>query len=104
MGQTEIQIVVGIVLSFMIQWAKKTPWFPLITERTDKVLKVAFSAVVAAGAALAISFNLDPTLGQLVITGLTWSNVGAGLLAFLKSFLAQQFGYRLLIQPKEAVK
>lgn len=102
MDQSQIQIVVGIIASFAIQWLKRSPWFPLLTERTDKILKVAFAAVVATGSALAISFSFDATLGQLVVTGLTWANVGHGAMAFLTSFLSQQFGYRLLIAPKEA--
>ena len=87
-------------MSFVMQFLKKASWFPLLTERMDTILKVAFSALVAAGSALAISFSFDATLGQLIVTGLTWANVGHGLMVFLTSFLSQQFGYRLLIAPK----
>ena len=100
MGQAEIQVIVGIVMSFVIQMLKKASWWPFLTERTDTILKIAFAALVAAGSALAISFTFDATLGQLTVTGLTWTNVGHGALAFLTSFLSQQFGYRVLVSPK----
>jgi len=99
MGQTELQVLIGLVASFVIQWLKKASWFPVLTEQSDKILKVVFSALVAAGSAIAVSFSFDPTLGQLTVTGLTWANVVGGLQAFLIALLAQQFGYRALIKP-----
>lgn len=100
MTQSETQIIVGFVAPFLLQFLKKASWFPVLTDRTDKVIKVAWSAVVAAGSALMISFSFDPTLGQLVVTGLTWSNLTNGLMAFLLSMISQQTSYRLLIDPK----
>ena len=37
MGQSEIQILVSIVLSYVLQFLKKASWFPMLTERTDKI-------------------------------------------------------------------
>lgn len=84
----QTQFIVGVLMAYVIEFLKKLPWFPLITERATKAAKVLFAAVVAAGSALAISFAYDPGQGQLVVSGLTWSNVGAGLWAFLVSMLS----------------
>ena len=101
MSQSETQIIVGFIAPFLLQFLKKASWFPLLTDRVDRIVKVGWSAVVAAGSALMISFSFDPTLGQLVVTGLTWSNLTNGVMAFLLSMIAQQSSYRLLIKPKE---
>jgi hypothetical protein len=100
-GQTELQVIIGFIMPFVLQMLKRASWFPLLTERTDKIIKIAWSAVVAAGSALAISFAFDPTLGQLTVTGLTWGNLGNGLLAFAVSMISQQVSYRTLLKPKE---
>jgi hypothetical protein len=96
-GQTLTQIVVGIVFSYGLQWLKKASWFPLLTERSGRYLKVALSAVVAAGSALAISVAWDPA-GVLTISGLTVGNLWAGLQAFLVSFLVQHISYEKLVR------
>ncbi len=101
MDQVQLQVVIGVVMSYVIQFLKKTPWCPIITERTDKIVQVAFSALVAAGSALAVSFSYDSTLGQLTVTGLTWANMGHGLLNFLVSLISQQGAYRLFFKPKQ---
>ena len=100
MSQAEVQIVVGFLAPFLLQFVKKSSWFPLLTDRTDKIIKMVWSALVAAGSALAITFVFDPTLGQLTVTGLTWSNIGHGMLTFLVSMISQQVSYRMLINPK----
>jgi len=101
MDQTTVQVIVGFAASFVLEWLKKAPWFPMLTARADKIIKVGWSALIAAGSALAISFSFDSTLGQLTVTGLTWANFGHGLLAFLVSMLSQQASYRLMLKPKE---
>jgi hypothetical protein len=99
MSQAEIQIIIGFVAPYLLEWLKKASFFPWLTERSDKAVKVVWSALVAAGSALAVSFSFDPTLGQLTVSGLSWANVGNGLMAFLLSLMAQQVSYRITLSP-----
>ena len=101
MPQLQSQWIVAMVMSFALQAIKRAAWFPLLTERTDKIIKVAWSALVAAGSAFAITFAYDPTLGQIIITGVTWAHMWNGLVAFLTSLLVQHGTYRVLIEPRE---
>jgi hypothetical protein len=100
MEPTLIQVVLGIVASYVMQALKKTSLFPLVTEGSGKLIKVLFSGLIAAGTALGVQFIWDPTLGQLTLTGLTWSHVGNALLAFLVSFLSQHIAYEGLIHKR----
>jgi len=93
------QVLIGVAMSYVLQWLKVQKWFPLFTEGMSKYGKVIISGVVAAGSALGIHFGYDPTLGSLTITGLTLAHVWAGILAFGYSFVAQHASYELLIHP-----
>ena len=101
MGQIEVQVIIGFIAPFILQLLKKASWFPFLTERADRYIKVGGSAVVAAGSALAITFAFDATLGQLIVTGLTWGNLWNGMLTFAVSMISQQVSYRTLLKPKE---
>jgi hypothetical protein len=98
MNKLQTQIVVAMAMSYLLQWLKKAKWFPLLTERSDKIIKVVWSALVAAGGAVAVTFAFDPTLGQLTVTGLDWTHMWNGLVAFLTSMLSQQAAYKVMIQ------
>ena len=97
--QVQFQIIIGVLASYGLELLKKMPWFPALTEQSTKIVKQFFSIAVAACSALAITYSFDPTLGRLVIDGLTWSNVGHGLLTFVWSLFAQHSTYALLIKP-----
>lgn len=101
MDQVQVQVVVGIVASYVMEFLKRQPWFPVLSEHSTDAVKKAFGVLVAAGSALAITFSFDPTLGRLTVDGLTWSNMGHGLLTFFTSLIAQHSAFRLLIR-KEA--
>ena len=103
MDQTTMQIVLGYVMSFVIEWLKKAAWFPVLTENSLRGIKIGFAWVVAAGSALAVTFSFDSTLGRLTIDGLSWANVKGGLSAFIVSLIAQKFAYKLAVQPKVIV-
>lgn len=99
MDQTQVQIIVAMCASYVLEFFKKQPWFPVLSENSTRFVKQFFSVLVAAGSALAITFTFDPTLGRLTIDGLTWANVFHGLGAFLMSLLTQHTTHTLLIKP-----
>lgn len=99
MDQLFYQFIVGTVAPFVINWLKRMTWFPVISATSLKWVKVIFAAIVAAGSALAVTFAFDPTLGQLTVSGLTWSNVGHGLAAFIFSLFVQHTTYELVVKP-----
>lgn len=98
MDQSVVQVIVAYVASFVLEWLKKVPWFPVISEQSTKIWKVIVSAVIAACSALAITYAWEPATGTLTLTGLTLSNIGNGLLAFLLSFIAQHIAYEKVIR------
>jgi len=103
MEQVQVQVVIGVVMSYLLEFLKKVSWFPVLTEQSTKFIKQVFSVLVAAGAALAISFSFDPTLGRLTIDGLTWTNMGHGLITFLLSLIVQHGTHTVLIKPTKEV-
>lgn len=88
-----VQVVFAALMSFVLQGLKNWKWFPFLNEWSAKWWKVAVSAIVAGASAAGISFQFDPVIGQLVITGLTWAAVGHALLAFAVSFATQHVSY-----------
>jgi hypothetical protein len=98
MEQIKWQMMLGMVVPWVLQLLKKLPWFPLLTEHSERWVKIAWSAIIAAGSAFALSFAYDPTLGRMTIDGLTWANMGNGLLAFLTSMFAQEGSYSLFVK------
>jgi hypothetical protein len=101
MNKLQTQIVVAMAMSYVLQWLKRSKYFPLLTERSDRIIKVVWSALVAAGGAVAVTFAFDPTLGQLTVTGLDWTHMWHGFVAFLTSMLSQEAAYRTMIKKAD---
>jgi hypothetical protein len=93
-----VQVVFAALMSFVLQAFKNAKWFPFLNSWSAKWWKVAVSAIVAAASAAGISASFDPTLGQLIVTGLTWSGVGHALLAFAVSFITQHMAYEHVVR------
>ena len=98
-GELSAHLTTGAVIVYGIEWLKKSPWFSRITPET-KVLNRIVSAVLAAIASVGISWQYDAHLGQLVITGLTWSTVAVSAWEFLKQFVMQQLVFDGVIAKK----
>lgn len=93
MEQYGLQAFVGVLAAFILQWLKRQSWFPFLNTWSAKWWKVTVSALVAAASAVGITYSYDPTIGRLVVDGLTWASVWNGLLAFGVSFLSQHLAY-----------
>src|SRR3990167_3838847 len=92
------QVFVGAFMAYVLQWLKKSSWFPILTEKASRYVKVAFSFLVALGTAFAVDVNYDAVAGVLTLPGLTWLNMWNGLLAFGLSFLTQHATYETVIR------
>jgi hypothetical protein len=99
MDTMQVQVVLGAVFAYILQWLKGASWFPLLTESSTTFIKVLWSAILAAFTALGLSYSYDPTLGVLAIGGLTWSHVGQSLVQFLFALIVQHGSYELLVKP-----
>lgn len=93
MEQYGLQAFVGVLAAFVLQWLKRQSWFPFLNTWSAKWWKITVSAIVAAASALGITYSYDPTIGRLVVDGLTWASIWHGLLAFGVSFLSQHLAY-----------
>lgn len=93
MEQYGLQAFVGVLAAFALQWLKRQRWFPFLNAWSAKWWKITVSAIVAAASALGITYSYDPTIGRLVVDGLTWASIWNGLLAFGVSFLSQHLAY-----------
>ena len=95
MDPVVIQVVIGYVMTFVIEFFKKAAWFPWLTDQSDRMVKIATGWIVAAASACAVTFSYDAA-GNLFVTGLTWANVKGGLTAFIVSLAAQKVFYRTI--------
>ena len=92
-------LTTGAVIVYFIEWMKKAQWIRVITPETKTLNRVA-SVILAGIASMGINWTYDPTIGQLVITGLTWSAVGMTLWEFLKQFIVQQLLFDGIVEKK----
>ena len=82
----------GVVV-FIINWLKKSPYFPWITAQNTRILRAL--AVVGAGAAgLGIHYVWNPSDHSLVITGLSLAGILTAAGIWLKSFVTQEIIYQ----------
>jgi hypothetical protein len=98
MDPVAIQVALGYVMSFAIETLKQAAWFPWLTEQSARIVKMVVAWVVAAASACAVTFTYDPTLGNLLVTGLSWANVKGGLTTFVVSLAAQTFSYKIAVK------
>jgi hypothetical protein len=92
------QVVIGAFMAYVLQWLKKWPPFPVLTEKANRWVKVIFSGVVAAGTVFALEVDYTAVGGILTVAGLTWDNMWNGLLSFGLSFLTQHVTYETVIR------
>jgi len=77
----------------VINWLKKSPYFPWITQEKTKVLR-AFAFLTSALAAGGITYAWNPAARQLVLTIPTLSALLGFTVAWAKSFIVQEITYQ----------
>lgn len=87
------QVTTAGVVVFLINWLKKSPLFPWITEEKGKLLRIL--AVAGAGiGAVGIHYTWNPEAHSLTFTGLSLVGVLTGVAIWLKSFVTQEIIYQ----------
>ena len=93
----------GLMISFLIQWLKKSPWFGWITPQTSARIQTQFGFIAAALTTVGIHFAISGSVldgggASITVTGLSVN--AAKDVAW--QWAAQQGWYRLLVkEPKE---
>ena len=92
------QASIAIIVSFGLQWVKKSEYFPWITTKTEKV-----NQWVSIGIAFFTGVGIFATWdhGTLTITGLTASNVLHAATRGIQQWVFQTTAYRTLIAPPQ---
>jgi len=93
----------ALMISFLIQWLKKSPWFGWITPQTSARIQTQFGFIAAALTTVGIHFAISGSVldgggASITVTGLSVN--AAKDVAW--QWAAQQGWYRLLVkEPKE---
>lgn len=90
-------VVIGFLVSYVLQWFKGSPAFPWLTAQTTR-LNFWLSGFVALLVSIGITFEFAPTEGTLLVSGLTFANVGTHLWAWIQQWLSQQVAYDFVVQ------
>ena len=90
------QATVAYYVAATIEWLKHASWFPVLQPHMKRAQRW-ISIVVAIAAALGINYSFDAAAGTLLITGLTLSTIGHGLI----QFAMQEIAYTKLIQSSK---
>ena len=92
------QGLVMVVLPFLLEWLKKSTWFPWLAKGSVVWLRV-WSAAVAALSSYGVMIQSDWTIGHHAIDGLT-ASVGLEMVGrFVAQLLGQEAIYRRVVKP-----
>jgi hypothetical protein len=92
----EKSISIAGIASAVLQFLKKTSWFPVLSEKSSRRFKIVAGAVVAAATTLGISYS-HPSANSLLITWPGWSALASHAFEFGRQWLFQEAWYRKLI-------
>lgn len=103
MGANELTgaAVSAYLFAELIEWAKRSKWFPWLNECTETANRIAAIAIAGASA-IGVHLIFSPEAGTLTITGLTWHGIATTSGDWLKQWAIQNFFYRSAIQPNQA--
>lgn len=94
-AQTLDQVTVGAVVAFVLEYLKKTPWFPWLSEDTSKRAKVVISSAVA----LATSLGIDASWHGWTLT-VDFTAVPAHLYAWMQAWAVQHGTYHAIVKSE----
>lgn len=87
------QVTTAGVVVFVINWLKKSPLFPWITDQNGRLLRML--AVAGAGiGAVGIHYTWNPEAHSLTFTGLSLVGILTAAAIWLKSFVTQEIIYQ----------
>lgn len=92
-------VTAGAIVVYLIEWMKRSGWCTWLTMDT-KALNRITSGLMAAIAVLGITWQYEPTNGDLVIHGLTASAIAAALWEVAKQVCVQQVIYDGVVESR----
>src|SRR3990167_25373 len=101
MDSTISQLTVSAVVVWIIERLKGASWFPALTPESSERVKQVIGAIAAALTAVGITYQYNPTLGVLTISGHTISSVGSFTWAWIQNFVSQQILYHGIVKHPE---
>ncbi len=98
------QITLGAVASWVLQALKNSSWFPLLSEESSKVAKIAWGVVASICAITGLTYVYDATAHTLLI-----QNFGLGLVAnavwhWLTQFVMQEGWYQVVFNKVDPTR
>lgn len=98
MTELQLQAMFALAIPRIIEWLKGQKWFPFANFSGGSINRV-FSWTVAALTGLGIAFKYDPSVGSVLITGLTIQGITNGLGHIVFQILANHFIYKATVAP-----
>ena len=93
------QATIAIIVSFGLQWVKKSQYFPWITTKTENVNRwVSILVAFFTGVGIYAQWNN----GTLIITGITATNIYHAVVRAVEQWTFQQTVYRTVIAPPQS--
>lgn len=89
------QITLGAVFSWLLQVLKGASWFPILTQDSEKFVKVLFGMITSACAITGLTYVFDPAAHTLVISNFSLALVGHAAWQWLTQFVFQEGWYQL---------
>lgn len=87
--------VYSLVTIYVINWMKKSPLFPAIHYKSDKLNH--WLAVIMTGlTSIGINFTYDPVAHTVLITGLAWPVIKSYLWNWLEQYAIVKLNYQVM--------
>jgi len=85
----------------LINWLKKSPWFPWITQEKSKVMRIV--AIVTAGiGTVGITYTWNPATRDVLFHIPTLAALVHGVGTYVQSFAMQELSYQATKRPNLA--
>lgn len=100
-NQFATQLTWGGIVVYLIQWLKKTPLAPFISQYTDR-LNRALAILASVLTSVGINWDFAATSGTLTITGLTLDHLAKFAFMCVQQFVIIEVIYRGAAKEKKA--
>lgn len=95
-------VTTSALIVYLIQSLKSwsvLSWVTEDSERTNRILSILAALIASTG----ITWTFEMAEGTLIVHGLTWWGIGAGLYEWAKQWVTQKMIYELAAKPKVVV-
>lgn len=97
---TTVQGGIAILMPYFLEMLKNAKWFPWLDAVNIWRVRM-MSMMTAVATSVGINVSFDPTVGHLIITGLTLTTIAQLLFQSSVQFKIQETIYRAAIKPHQ---